>query len=79
MNKGKKNIETHLAVKHTDTLANTPTQSGEKQSMVPVLQVGHGEVPADEAHLQANDLPVFGGGGAAVFWRAGVLAATVAG
>lgn len=45
---------------------------------VPVLQVGHGEVPADEAHLQADDLPVFGGRGAAVFGRAGVVAATVA-
>lgn len=46
---------------------------------VPVLQVGHGEVPADEAHLQADDLPVFGGRGAAVFGRAGVVAAAVAG
>lgn len=46
---------------------------------VPVLQVGHGEVPADEAHLQADDLPVFGGRGAGVFGRAGVVAAAVAG
>lgn len=46
---------------------------------VPVLQVRHGKVPADEAHLQADDLPVFGGRGAAVFGRAGVVAAAVAG
>lgn len=46
---------------------------------VPVLQVWHGEVPADEAHFQTDDLSVFGGGRAAVFGRAGILASAVAG
>lgn len=45
----------------------------------PVFQVWHGEVPANEAHLQTDDLSVLGGRGAAVLGRAGVLAAAVAG
>lgn len=51
----------------------------EQPPSVPALQVWHGEVPADEAHLQAYDLSVFGGGRAAVFGRPGVLTAAVAG
>ena len=45
-------------------LSNTNT---EESYIRPVLQIWHGEVPADEAHLQADDLSVFGGRGAAVF------------
>jgi len=44
----------------------------------PVLQVWHGEVPADEAHLQADHLAVPGARGATVLGRAGVLAAAAA-
>lgn len=83
LNTGKKKKHTH---NHTYTptysaisLKHTHTQNTEKSHYRPVLQIWHGEISADEAHPQADDLSVFGRGGAAVFGRAGVLAAAVAG
>lgn len=61
---------------HSRPLA-TCTQT--TRSGVPVLQVWHGEVPADEAHFQTDDLPVFGRRRAAVFGWTRVLASAVAG
>lgn len=63
----------------THTHPATPELLHAHTNTVPVLQIWHGEVPADEAHLQADDLSVFGRGRAAVFGRPGVLAAAVAG
>lgn len=67
---------------YTPNHTQPPTYTGISltHTHTPVLQVWHGEVSADEAHLQTDDLSVFGwGGAAAVFGRPWVIAAAVAG